>query len=134
MKAFGRGLLAAWWLCAAAAANAAPDAARGEKVYARCQACHGLAVDRVGPHHCGLIGRRAGSVRGFGYSPAMKRSRIVWNAGTLDRFLASPMTALPGTSMTYDGVADAGERADLIAYLEHAAATPACTSRVPAPR
>ncbi|MEO7159148.1 MAG: cytochrome c family protein, partial [Polaromonas sp.] len=58
----------------ALAAQAAPDSVRGEQLYARCIACHALAYDRVGPRHCGLLGRRAGSVPGFAYSPAMKNS------------------------------------------------------------
>ena len=74
-----------------------------------------------------MFGRRAGSVPGFVYSPAMKRSTIVWNAGTLDRFIASPVTAIPGTAMGYAGVADAQERADLIAYLWQANDSPPCT-------
>ena len=78
-----------------ASAHAAPDAARGEQVYARCLACHALAYDRVGPRHCGLFGRLAGSVPEFGYSPAMKNSRIVWNAKTLDRFLTQPLKMVP---------------------------------------
>jgi cytochrome c len=98
-------------------AAAAADAKRGEELYARCAACHALAFDRVGPRHCGLIGRRAGSVQGFEYSPAMKNSRLVWNARTLDRFIADPPGSLPGTAMTYAGIKDAAERADLIAYL-----------------
>jgi len=56
-------------------------------------------------------------VPGFDYSPALKQSGIVWNARTLDRFLADPLRMVPGTTMTYAGVTDAGERADLIAYL-----------------
>ena len=48
-----------------ATSNATPDAARGEPIYTRCLACHALAYDRVGPRHCGLFGRRAGSVPGF---------------------------------------------------------------------
>lgn len=98
-------------------AAAAGDAKRGVELYARCAACHALAFDRVGPRHCGLIGRRAGSVQGFEYSPAMKNSGIVWNAKTLDRFIAEPLKALPGTTMTYAGIRDPAERADLIAYL-----------------
>lgn len=113
----------AFALCLAlpAVALAAGDPARGEKVYERCAACHSLAADRTGPHHCGLIGRRAGTVQGFEYSKAMKRSGIVWNERTLDRFLADPMKAVPGTSMGYAGIPEAGERRDLIAYLAHAA-------------
>ncbi len=105
---------------------AAPSAERGAVVHARCQACHALAVDRVGPRHCGLIGRRAGSVPGFDYSAAMRRSAIVWNARTLDRFLAAPMRAVAGTTMTYDGVPDRQDRADLIAYLLQVDRTAAC--------
>lgn len=111
-------LAAAAALAAGAAAGA--DAGRGEQLYARCAACHALQYDRVGPRHCGLLGRRAGAVPGFEYSPAMKRSRLVWNKETLNRFLADPLKTVPGTTMTYAGVPDSKERADLIAYLEGA--------------
>ena len=108
------------------AAEAAGDAKRGEQLYARCAACHALAYDRVGPRHCGLIGRPAGSIAGFDYSAAMKDSGIVWNAKTLERFLAAPMQRVPGTTMTYAGVPDAKERADLVAYLEQAGKSADC--------
>ena len=104
----------------AAAVGVNGDAARGEQLYTRCLACHALAHDRVGPRHCGLLGRRAGSVPGFEYSAAMKKSGIVWTAKTLDRFLADPPHRVTGTTMTYAGVADPKERADLIAYLRRA--------------
>ena len=122
---------AAWALAGllsmAATAGAAPsDAVRGEQLYARCIACHSLAADRVGPHHCGLLGRRAGSVAGFAYSEAMKNARLVWDERTLDRFLASPTQVVPGTAMTYDGVPAAQDRADLIAYLAAAGGRPPC--------
>ena len=107
-----------------AAARADPKA--GEAIYARCLACHALAYDRTGPRHCGLFGRRAGSVKDFPYSDAMKRSKIVWSEKTLDRFLANPLKAVPGTAMGYAGVTDRKERADLIAYLEQANASPEC--------
>ena len=125
MKARAAGLGAALGL-AAALCHAAPDAAHGEHVYARCLACHALASDRVGPRHCGLLGRRAGSVPGFAYSPAMKQSKLVWDEKTLDRFLANPLKVVPGTAMTYDGVPDAQDRRDLIAYLREAGNSAAC--------
>jgi cytochrome c len=113
-----------------AAALAAPvpasDAVRGEQLYTRCVACHALKFDRVGPRHCGLFGRLAGSVPGFDYSPAMKNSRIRWSEETLDRFLAKPLSMVPGTSMTYDGIADQAERSDLIAYLKRANQSAEC--------
>lgn len=111
---------------ALAAPPASADAARGERVYERCIACHALAYDRVGPRHCGLIGRRAGAVQGFGYSDAMRQSGIVWNAKTLDRFLADPPGEVQGTTMTYAGVPAARDRADLIAYLARAGRSAEC--------
>jgi cytochrome c len=100
------------------AALAAGDPKAGEAVYSRCLGCHSLEVNRTGPKHCGVLGRRAGTVPGFEYSSAMKRSTVVWNEQTLDRFLADPPKTLPGTAMTYAGVPEAKDRADLIAYLE----------------
>lgn len=113
-------------LLSLSAPPASADAARGERVYERCLACHALAYDRVGPRHCGLIGRRAGAVQGFAYSAPMRKSGIVWDASTLDRFLADPPGEVPGTTMTYAGVAAARDRADLIAYLARAGNSGEC--------
>ncbi len=122
-----RGALLALALCAVGLpARAAPDATRGEQIYVRCLACHALATDRVGPRHCGVVGRRAGAVKDFDYSPAMKKSGLVWDEKTLDRFLKMPLALVPGSSMTYDGVPDAAERGDLIAYLKKANTDAAC--------
>ena len=126
MRAYGSWLAVALCLAAAAPASAAPDAPRGEQVYTRCLACHALAGDRVGPRHCGVVGRRAGTVPGFAYSPAMKNSGLTWDEKTLDMFLRKPMQMLPGTAMTYDGVPDPKDRGDLIAYLKKAAASAEC--------
>jgi cytochrome c len=121
---------------AASGAGAAPAASKepvlrgdpkaGEAIYARCLACHAVSYDRTGPRHCGLFGRRAGTVKGFAYSEAMKRSRIVWIEATLDRFLANPMAAVPGTAMGYAGVVDRKERSDLVAYLRQVNESPQC--------
>jgi cytochrome c len=64
----------------------------------------------------------------------MKQSKIVWDEKALDRFLAAPMKAIPGTTMTYDGVPDRLERADLIAYLRQVDRTPACRGSPPVQR
>lgn len=103
-------------------AIAAPsgDPARGAKVYERCGACHSLDANRAGPRHRGLFGRKAGTVPGFAYSPAMKLANLVWSEETLERFLADPLKLVPGTRM-YVSVPDPQERADLIAYLRSAA-------------
>jgi len=110
----------------AAVAATKGDPKAGEEIYSRCLACHALASDRVGPRHCGLFGRRAGSVKGFEYSDAMKRYKVVWNEKTLDHFLANPLKVVPGTNMTYAGVSDPRERADLIAYLKEANGSAEC--------
>lgn len=112
-----------------AAATAPPAQIKaGEAIYARCLACHALSYDRTGPRHCGLFGRRAGSAPGFSYSAALKASNIVWDARTLDRFLANPTRAVPGTSMGYAGVTDKGERSALVAYLKSANNAPECAA------
>lgn len=103
-----------------ATALANGDPVKGEEIYHRCQGCHSIARNRIGPMHKGLFGRPAGSVPGFTYSDAMKNSGIVWNEQTLDQFLQGPRKMVPGTKMTYAGVADPQERADLIAYLKQA--------------
>jgi len=96
----------------------AADATRGKELYeSRCAGCHSLDQDRVGPRHRGLIGRKAGAVAGFEYSPALRASRIVWSTPTLDRWLANPERLIPGQRMNYS-VPEAADRAALIAYLE----------------
>jgi cytochrome c len=100
------------------------NAERGEEIYTRCMACHTLAHNRVGPRHCGLFGRKAGSVPNYAYSSAMKKYGITWTEETLDRFIENPLKTVPGTKMGYAGIKDAQERADLIAYLKKATRDP----------
>jgi len=105
-------------LLAAAPLAQAADAARGQAVYqARCAACHSPDFNGVGPAHRGVFGRAAGTAKGFAnYSPALKRSGIVWTEASLDRWLADPEALVPGQAMGVS-LADAGERADVIAFL-----------------
>jgi len=106
----------------------ADPVALGLEIYGRCRACHAIETDRVGPRHCGLFGRRAGSVEDFAYSEAMRTSGIVWGRASLDRFLENPMGVVPGTLMTYAGVSDARDRALLIAWLEISTVSELCRS------
>ncbi len=71
----------------------------------------------MGPNLHGLFGRKAGAVKGFAYSPALKASGLVWNAKTLDQYLAAPTATVPGTRMVMK-VGDPARRAALIAYLK----------------
>jgi cytochrome c len=95
------------------------DAARGEVRFQECAACHKLdaGVNGLGPSLHGIFERKAGELSDFRYSPALKRSGIVWSPQTLEAYLADPQAMVPGNRMPYAGMADPGDRADLIAYL-----------------
>jgi cytochrome c len=101
-------------------ANAAGDAARGEARFQDCAACHKLetGVNNVGPSLHDVFGRKAGTIADFRYSPALKRSGITWTPETLDKFITDPQAMVPANRMPYAGMANANDRADLIAYLE----------------
>lgn len=97
--------------------NSPANLVAGEQGYARCMGCHSPERNRTGPRHCGLIGRVSGTLPGFDYTDAMKAANILWSAETLDTFLKSPTTAVPGTAMGFAGVTDPTERRNLIAWL-----------------
>jgi cytochrome c len=98
----------------------AQDAAAGAAIFkSQCGICHAVAEGRnmVGPSLFGVVGRPAGNLPTYHYSPATRSSGLTWDAATLDRYLTSPGTVIPHTIMTYGGLQDAQMRADLIAYL-----------------
>jgi len=102
---------------AAAPALADADAVRGKQLYeSRCIACHSIDDNRVGPAHKGVFGRKAGSAKGYAYSAALVNSKIVWDQRSLQDWLADPESLIPGQKMGYS-VPEAGDRADLVAYL-----------------
>ena len=104
------------------------DYRSGEALYRECRSCHEVgagARTHTGPHLNDLFGRQAGSLEGFRYSEAMRHSSIVWDAATLEAFLADPRGFLPGTRMTYRGMEERQNRLDLIAYLQRQDATEA---------
>jgi cytochrome c len=119
----GRVLLAALaGLLAGSAARAEGDAARGEKQFEECATCHTTerGVNNVGPSLFGVLGRKAGEIVDFRYSPAMRNSNITWSPQTLDEFIADPQKAVPGNRMPFAGMPEAADRADLLAYLQKA--------------
>ena len=93
--------------------------AEGETLFrARCAACHSLepGQSRVGPALVGLAGRTAGTVEGARYSSALRDSGLVWNAETLEAFLANPREAVPGTTMAVS-LPNAAQRAAVVDFL-----------------
>lgn len=117
-----RSILAAVLAIAVAPSFAfAQDATLGEKVFLKCKACHQLgetAKNGVGPELNGLVGRAAGSVEGFNYSPAMKNSGITWTEAELSEYLKSPKTKVPGNKMAFVGLTKPEDIANIIAYLK----------------
>lgn len=113
-------VVAATFILAAGIAHAQSDAKRGQKLFEECHACH--AVERgaqgVGPGLHGVFGRRAGNRDDFRYSPALKRSGIIWTPKTLDAYIADPQKAVPANRMPYAGMPEARDRADLILYMQ----------------
>ena len=107
-------------LAVAGAAHADGDAARGEKRYEDCVACHSTerGVDGIGPTLYGVFNRQAGELADYRYSPALKRSGIIWTPDTIDAFIADSQKFIPANRMPYAGMPDAADRADLIAYLQ----------------
>lgn len=104
------------WAQAAPLLPTRGDPSRGLAIYQGCMGCHSLDENDVGPKHRGVVGRRAASVPGYAYSPALRASRMTWNEANLDAWLADPQRLVPGTKM-YFSVAGAQDRADIIAYL-----------------
>lgn len=118
-----------WWLVVGGAIVAfivtstslmrAADVDRGKAVFEQCAACHSLdgSGDYDGPTLKDVIGRKAGSLEDYRYSAAMKRSDVIWDAASLDKYVADPQAFIPGNRMAFAGIADRGERDDLIAFL-----------------
>jgi len=118
-----------WWFvvgsCATLVATAftspvrGADVENGKAVFEQCAACHSLdgTGDYDGPTLKGVIGRKAGSLEDYRYSAAMKRSDVVWDAATVDQYVADPQAFIPGNRMAFAGISDKTQRDDLIAFL-----------------
>jgi len=102
------------------AAPTAGDPAAGAAAFHLCASCHQVgpsARSAFGPQLNGLVGRRAGALTDYAYSPAMRKAGIVWNEQTLARFLRDPDETVPGTKMRFWGIGDERKIANLLAYL-----------------
>ena len=113
-------LIAPLLLMSAQSAMGAPDPANGEVLFrSRCSICHSAeaGTNKIGPSLFNVVDRPAGSIADFAYSDANRKSGIVWNLQALDRYLTAPQAMVPGTRMTFPGLKDDQQRADVIAFL-----------------
>ena len=107
---------------------ASASAERGANVAKQCQACHNFqegAGPKIGPDLYGVVDRPIASVQGFNYSAALKsKNSGKWDFDTLNKWLTKPSAFAPGTAMTFAGISNEKQRADVIAYLDSLAANP----------
>ena len=92
--------------------------ADGERVFKKCKSCHSLTKNKLGPALGDIFNKKVGSVKGYRYSKAMKKSDIIWNDCTLDKFLIKPRKYLKGTKMSFSGIKKKSQREALIKYLK----------------
>lgn len=93
---------------------------RGTQVAKQCELCHNLGKgqgNKIGPDLYGVVGRKVASEAGFNYSPQLKAMGGTWTFDALDKWLLNPRADVPGTLMTFAGIANDKQRADVIAYL-----------------
>ena len=99
---------------------AADDIAKGKSLAKKCTTCHTLdkgGKNRLGPNLYNILGNPAASVKGYKYSKAMAASGIVWDDAAFTEFLTKPKAFVKGTKMSFRGVRNATQRADLLAYF-----------------
>lgn len=97
-----------------ASADARPAA------WAQCAACHTVVKDAphgLGPNLWAVAGTKSGDIKGYEFSPAMKAAGLTWDEATLDKYLTNPRETVPGTKMSFAGIADATKRKELITWL-----------------
>jgi cytochrome c len=112
--------------CTLSTASVAADGnpTEGEEIFKACRACHQVGPDAknaLGPVLNGIVGRKAGSVEGFNYSPANKEAGEkgwVWTEDNLMKYLENPRAAMPNNRMAFAGLKDEQDRRDVIAYLK----------------
>jgi len=113
-------LLVAGAIALVATAAEAGDAKNGKVVFARGAICHTVqkgGPNGLGPNLFGVAGRKAATVTGFGFSSALKNSRIVWTPDKLKQWVSAPARMVPGTKMAFAGISNAKQADDVVAYL-----------------
>jgi cytochrome c len=117
-------LVAVLGLALASPVFADGDAAKGEKVFKKCKACHAVgekAKNKVGPALNGIVGAPAAQAEGFKYSKSiveLAEGGLVWDQETLSAFLVKPKDVVPKTKMSFAGLRKEDDVTNIIAYLQ----------------
>ena len=96
------------------------DPAKGQQVFNKCTACHNAdkgGANQLGPNLWDVIGEPIGQGKGFAFSDALAKKGGTWNWDNLSQWLTSPKAFAPGTKMTFAGLSNPQDRADVIAFL-----------------
>jgi cytochrome c len=110
------------------------DPARGQQIFNKCMACHNAdkgGPNQLGPNLWGVLGEPIGQGRGFAFSPALAKKGGTWNWDNLSQWLTSPKTFAPGTKMTFAGLSNPQDRADVEAFLNTRSDSPLPLPKAP---
>ncbi|GAA3996470.1 cytochrome c family protein [Sphingomonas humi] len=114
---------------------ASADVAKGAEVFKKCQACHNVeqgGANGLGPNLYHVVGEPVGKGRGFAWSDALAGHGGTWDWKTLGEWLANPKKFAPGTKMTFAGLSNPQDRANVIAYLNSNSPAPLPLPAAPA--
>ena len=114
---------------------ATADAAKGEQTFNKCMACHNAdkgGANQMGPNLWGVLGAPIGEGRGFAFSDALSKKGGSWNWDNLSQWLTSPKAFAPGTKMTFAGLSNPQDRANVIAFLNAHSDSPLPLPKAPA--
>ncbi|HEX6740253.1 MAG TPA: cytochrome c family protein [Sphingomicrobium sp.] len=112
------------------------DPAKGAEVFRKCAACHNAekgGPNQLGPNLWGVLGEPVGQGKGFAFSPALSGKGGTWNWDNLSQWLSSPKAFAPGTKMTFAGISNQQDRANVMAYLNQQSDHPLPPPAAPAP-
>ena len=115
---------------------ASADPAKGAETFKKCAACHNAdkgGANQLGPNLWGVLGEPVGEGHGFAFSDALHKKGGTWNFDNLAQWLTSPKAFAPGTKMTFAGLGNPQDRANVIAFLNQHSDGPKPLPAAPAP-
>jgi cytochrome c len=112
------------------------DPAKGQQIFNKCMACHNAdkgGANQMGPNLWGVLGEPIGQGKGFPFSDALAKKGGTWNWDNLSQWLTSPKAFAPGTKMTFAGLSNPQDRADVEAFLNSHSDSPQPLPKTPPP-